>query len=123
VGGVAARGVGGGPVDDVSEESDVAAPLRDLARLAAARQVDELVDEYLDALGVVAEHARDRRIPVARAVVIGAEHVDRAVEAALELVGEVDDVGGTVGRPAALLRGANEYPIVLVAVRRRARPD
>ena len=36
------------------------------------------------------------------AVVVGAEHVDRAVEAALELVDEVDDVGGVVGRRSAL---------------------
>ena len=48
---------------------------------AALRQVHELVEQHLDPLGVVAEHARDRRVPVARAVVVGAEHVDRAVEA------------------------------------------
>jgi hypothetical protein len=65
--------------------------------------VNELVEQHLDPLGVVAEHPRDRLVPLARAVVVGAEHVQRPVEAALQLVDEVDDVGGAVGRRAALL--------------------
>src|SRR5215831_9642834 len=110
-------------VHEVVQEDDVAAPLRHLPLLAAARQVDELVDQHLYAFGVVAEHAGDRRVPVPRAVVVGTEHVDRPVEAALELVGQVDDVRGPVGRPAALLRRANEHPVLVVAVHRRAGPD
>ena len=65
--------------------------------------MDELVDEHLHALGVVAEHARDRAVPPARAMVVGAEHVDRAVEPSLELVDEVDDVCRPVGGLAPLL--------------------
>ena len=53
-------------------------------------------------------------------MVVGAEHVDRPVEAAVELVGEVDDVGGAVGRRAGL--GADQDAVVVVAVGRRARP-
>src|SRR5204863_4086571 len=77
-------------VDELLEEDDVPPPLRHLPLLPAARQVDELVEEDLDSLGVVAEHARNRRVPVAGAVMVGAEHVDGSVEAALELVGEVE---------------------------------
>ena len=76
--------------------------------------MDELVEEHLDALGVVAEHPGDRRVPVARAVVVGAEHVDRPVEAALELVDEVDDVGCAVGRLPGL--GAKDHAVLLVSV-------
>ena len=65
-------------------------------------EVDELVEQHLDALRVVAEHARDRAVPVARAVMVGAEDVDRTVEAAVELVDEVDDVGRAIGRRAAV---------------------
>ena len=108
-------------VDEVVEEDDVAAPLRHLRSLTALGQVHELVEQNLDAVGVVAEHPRDRRVPVARAVMVGAEHVDRPVEAAVELVGEVDDVGGAVGRRARL--GADQHPVLVVAVRGRARPD
>ena len=95
---VPARRVDPHLVEELVEEDDVAAALRHLRRLAASGQVDELVDQHLDAVGVVAEHPRDGRVPVARAVVVGAEDVDRPVEAAVELVGEVDDVGGPVGR-------------------------
>jgi hypothetical protein len=59
--------------------------------------VNELIEQHLDPLGVVAEHPRDCRVPVACAVMVGAEHVDRPVEPAVELVREVDDVGGAVG--------------------------
>ena len=53
---VPARGVDADLVDELVEEDDVAAPLRHLRLLAASRQVDELVEEHLDALRVVAEH-------------------------------------------------------------------
>jgi hypothetical protein len=110
-------------VHEVVEEDDVAAPLRDLLLLPARSQVDELVEQHLDALGVIPEHARDRGVPLARAVVVGTEHVDRPVEAALELVDEVDDVGGAIRRRAPLRRGPDDDAVVLVAVRRGARPD
>src|SRR5207248_215618 len=49
--------------------------------------------------------------------------VDGPVEAALELVGEIDDVCGAVGRSASPLRRADENAIVVVPVLRGRRPD
>ena len=54
------------------------------------------------------------------AVVIGAEHVDQAVEAALELVPVIGDVGGQVGRFAV---GADQHAILVVAEGCRAQPE
>jgi hypothetical protein len=85
--------------------------------------VDELVEQHFDALLVVAEHPRDRRVPATRTVMVGAEHVDRPVEAAVELVRQVDDVGGAVGRRSPPLRRADQHAVVVVAVGRGARPD
>ena len=120
---VPARGVDADLVEQLVEEHDVAGALRHLRGLAAAREVNELVEQHLDAVRVVAEHPRDRRVPVRGRVVVGAEHVDRAVVATLELVDEVRDVGGAVRRRAALLGRADEHPVLLVAVRGRARPE
>ena len=61
------------------------------------------VDVAVDPLGVVVEHPRDRAVPLPCAVMVGPEHVDRAVEAPLELVDEVDDVRSAVRRLAPLL--------------------
>src|SRR5205085_9873654 len=63
------------------------------------------------------------RVPLARAVVVGAEDVDRTVEAAVKLVGEVDDVGAAVRRRPTLVRRADDDPVLVVAVRRRPGPD
>ena len=68
-------------VDEVVEEDHVALALRHLRLLAAADEMDELVDQELDPRRVVAEHLAPR--PRARptyAVVVGAEDVDRRVE-------------------------------------------
>src|SRR6266540_1542168 len=119
---VPARGVDTDLVDQLVERDDVAAPLRDPRELASPDQVDELVQEHLHALGVVPEHPRDRRVPLARSVVVGSEHVDRAVVATVELFREVDDVGRAIGGPPALLRGADDDPVVVVGVGRRPRP-
>ena len=54
------------------------------------------------------------------AVVVGAEHVDQALEAALELVPVVGDVGGEVGRLAV---GADQDPVLVVAEVGRAQPE
>src|SRR3954452_2294401 len=121
VGEVPTRGVHADLVHEVVEQDDVAAPLRHLRLRAASRQVDELVEDDLEALGVVAEHSRDCRIPVARAVMVGPEDVDRAVEATLQFVHEVNDVGGAVGGRAVFR--AKEHPVLVVAVRRRPRPQ
>ena len=74
---------------ELVEEDDVAPAFRHLARLAALRQLDELVDEHLDGLRVVAERARDRLQPRDVAVVVGAEDVDEALEAAPALEAHV----------------------------------
>jgi hypothetical protein len=78
--------------------------------------VNELIEEDLDSLRVVAEHARDRGVPLSRAVMVGPEDVDRPVEAALELVDQIDDVGGAVRRRPALLWGTDDHAILVVAV-------
>src|SRR5689334_24859192 len=54
------------------------------------------------------------------AVVVGAEDVDQALEAALELVPVVGDVGGQVGRFAV---GADQHAVLVVAEGRRARSE
>ena len=110
-----ARGVDADLIHEVVEEDDLSLSLRHLRPLAAARQMDELVEEHLDPARVVAEHPRNRGEPRREPVVVGAEHVDRAVVAAVELVAEVGDVGRLVGRKAALLRRADEDAVLLVA--------
>ena len=60
--------------------------------------VDELADQDLEGLArVVAEAGGHRAQPADVAVVVGAEHVDAALEAALALVQVVGGVGGEVG--------------------------
>src|SRR5262245_8708400 len=120
---VPARGVDADLVHEVVEEDDVAAPLRDLALFPALDDVHELVEENLDVLGLVAEHLRHDRVPAANAVVVGTEHVDDPVEAAIELVGEVHDVDRRVGRLAASFGGAHEHAVLLLSELRRADPD
>src|SRR5579885_59482 len=70
---VPARGVDADLVHEVVEEHDVAAALRHLRLHAAAPEVDELVEDHLDAGGVVAEHPGDHLVPAADAVVVVAE--------------------------------------------------
>ena len=62
------------------------------------------------------------RVPDAgdRPVVVGAPDVDQLVEAAAELLGDVADVGGEVGRLAVR---ADDHPVLVVAERRRAEPQ
>ena len=75
-----AREVDAHLVDEVVEEHDVALALRHLRLLAATHEMDELVDQHLDPGRVVAEHLGRGPEPGDVAVVVGAEHVDRAVE-------------------------------------------
>ena len=58
--------------------------------------------------------------PGDRPVVIRAPDVDQVVEAAAELLGDVADVGGEVGRLAVR---ADDDPVLVVAERRRAEPQ
>ena len=117
-----ARGVDADLVDQLVERDEVAAALGHRGALAALDDVDELQQRHLEPVGVGA--ARRRAIAFSRtdvAVVVGAEHVDEPVEAALELVPVVGDVGGEVGRLAV---GAHERAVLLVArERRRAQPQ
>ena len=82
--------------------------------------MDELVDEHLERLARVAEHLGERLEPRDVAVVVGAEHVDEAVEAARVLPADVGGVGGEVRRRAVR---AHEHAVLLVAVRARPRPE
>ena len=118
---VPARGVDANLLRQLMQEDDVAAAFGDLLRLAALDDVHELVDEHLDAFGVVAEHRRGRLQARDIPVMIGAEDVDRAVEAALQLVPHVRDVGGEVEVRAVF--GANQRPVLVVAVRARPCPQ
>ena len=72
------------------------------------------------ALGVGAQRGDRRPHPRHVAVVIGAEHVDQAAVAALELVPVVGDVGGQVGRFAV---GADQDPVLVVAELGSAQPE
>ena len=57
--------------------------------------MDELVQEHLEPVSVVAEHRRRGPQPRDVPVMIGAEHVDRTVEP-FELATDVRGVGGEV---------------------------
>ena len=93
---VPAGGVDADLLDELLEEDDVAAALRDPLRLPLLDDGDELVDEHLDPVRVEPEQGGRCLEPPHVAVVIGAEDVDRPVEAARELVEHVGDVGGVV---------------------------
>ena len=83
--------------------------------------MNELVDEHFDSLRVVAEHRRGRLQARDVAVVVGTEHVDRAVEPALELVPDVCDVGCEIQIRA--VGRAHQRTVLVVAVRTRSRPQ
>ena len=114
-----AREVDADLVDEVVEEHDVAAPLGHLRLLAAAHQVHELVEQDLDSVGVVAHHRGDRVEPRDVPVMVGAEDVDRPIEA-LELVLQVGRVRGEV--EVAAVGRAQQRPILVVAVAPRCAP-
>ena len=76
-------GVDADGLDEVVEGDDGAGPLAHPHRLAVADQVDHLADQHLDGVGVVAERGGGGLEPGDVAVVVGAEHVDAQVEAAL----------------------------------------
>ena len=80
-----------------------------------------MADQYLERLvGVVTESRCDRTQPADVAVVIGAEHVDAAVETALPLVEVVRSVGTEIGRLAV---ATDQHPILVVAEVSGAKPD
>ncbi len=82
--------------------------------------MDELHDQQLQVLRVAAERLVGGLHPRHVAVVVGAPHVDLAIEAALALVLVVGDVRGEVGVLAA---GAHQHAVLVVAVVGRAQPQ
>jgi len=82
--------------------------------------VHELQQRDLEAVRVGAERGDRRLHPRDVAVVVGAEHVDHAVVAALELLLVVGDVGGEVRRLAGR---PHEHAVLVVAERRRPQPE
>ena len=82
--------------------------------------VDEAHQQRLEALGVGAERLDRGPDPGHVAVVVGAEDVDQAVEAALQLVPVVGDVRRQVGRLAV---GADQDPVLVVAEVGGAQPE
>ena len=118
---VPARRVDADLVHELVEEYDVAAPLGGLLRLSALDDVDELVDQRLELLRVVAEHRGRRFQPWDIAVVVGAEDVDQPVEAAFKLVAHVRDIRGVV--EVAAVGRALERSVLVVAERAGSRPE
>ena len=115
-----ARGVDADVVQQVVERDELAAPLRELRPLPVLEQVHELHDHELELARLATERLPRDLHPRHVAVVVGAPHVDHAVEAALALVLVVGDVGGEVG----LLAGrALQHAVLVVAQRCRAEPD
>src|SRR3954465_2310361 len=76
-------GVDADLVQEVVEKDDVAAPLRHFPRFAGLGELDELVDQHFDGGGIVPEGAGDRLQARNVAVVVGAQHVDETVVAAV----------------------------------------
>ena len=114
-------GVHADGVDEVVDGHDRAGALAHPDRRAVLDQVHQLPDEDLevDARGV-AERGADRHHAADVPVVVGAEHDDDAVEAALALVEVVRDVAGDV---RGLAVGPDDHAVAVVAERRRAQPD
>jgi hypothetical protein len=74
-----------------------------LYRLAVAEQLDQLAQQNGE-LRLAFRHApRDRFQPLDVAAMVGAEHIDHLVEAAVVLVLEVGNVGGEIGVGAVRL--------------------
>ena len=82
--------------------------------------MDELHDQQLKAGRIMAERGDRGLHPLDVAMVIGAPNVDHQVEAAVELVLVVGDVGSEVGVLAA---GALKYTILVVVELGRPQPE
>ena len=90
------------PTSASSSSSVMNSPARLLHRdlLAVAHEADPRVEQHLDGVPVEAHRLGGVAEPRDRPVVVGAPDVDQVVEAAAELLGDVADVGGEVGRLA-----------------------
>ena len=94
-------------------------PLRQPDRLAVLQQVDQLGDDDLQLVGVVAQRLDGGLQPRHVAVVVGAPDVDEQLEAPGELVPVVGDVGQQV---RVLTVGLDDDPVLVVAVVGRPQP-
>ena len=110
------------PMSSISSSRVTKSPLRLDIRLRSPPSTmrDHLHDRRLEAVRVDAERRERRPHPRHVAVVVGAEDVDQPLDAALELVEVVGDVGGEVGRLAV---GADQDPVLVVAEVGRPQPD
>ncbi len=113
-----ARGVGADLVEQLLEGDHLARALAHPHGLAVAEQVDELADDHVELPLVPERRARGLHAGDV-AVVVGAPDVDDAVEAAVELVLVVGDVGGEV-RVVAV--GLDEHAVLVVTEVGRAEP-
>ena len=120
VGGRAHQRVAGGVdadrIHQVVERDDGARALRHADRLAVLDQVHQLADQDLEVhVRDVAERLHHRHHAADVAVVVGAEHDDVLLEAALALVEVVAEVARDVG---GLAVGADDDAVAVVAERR-----
>ena len=89
---------------------------------AGARERDELVDDRADGRDVVAERLDRGDDLLMLGDVIGAEDVDDQVEAALELLDVIGDVGRAISR-LLVGAGAHEHRVLGKSERLAAQPD
>ena len=110
------------PMSSISSSSVTKSPLRfDIcARSPPSTMWTSCMISASRRVGVGAERLDRGPHPRDVAVMVGAEHVDQPVEAALELVPVVGDVGGEVGRLAV---GADQDPVLVVAELGGAQPE
>ena len=106
-------------VDELLERDHLAGALGHADRHAVPEQVDHLADDDFG-LARMAEHVSDRLNALDVAMVIGAEDVDAAVEATVELVFVVGDIGREVSVGTVCLY---EHAILVVAEIGRPEPD
>ena len=106
--------------EQLVEGDELARPLAHRDLLAVADEADPRVEQDLDGLAVVAHRLGGVADAGDRPVVVGAPDVDEVVEAAVELLGDVADVGREVGRFAG---GSVDDPVLVVAEGGRAEPD
>ena len=89
--------------------------------LAGARERDELVDDGADRSRVVAERSDRSDNVLVLGNVVGAEHIDDQIEAALQLVDMIGDIGGAIDR-LAIGPGTDQNAVLGQSKRLAAKP-